>query len=570
MMKSLILFKISIFLFCISLVTIIEATPGGSIQRYNLSSTEKNAIQIAQHQIPQLLQHYKVPVAAVALVDKEGIIWAEGFGYANLKNKQPITPETLFSIESQTKMFTTLAILRAVQSGMVSLSEPIGHYLPNLHVSSVFQKDAIKDITLTNLLSHTAGFAHEAPVGNNFKSNANFITHMESILKGTWLQFPVGDGYNYSNVGMDLAGYILQVKSEQPYEQYVQQQVLDQLHMTASSFDIQHFLSTSDHAVGHIDGLNTVPLNYSIIPAGGLYSNVMDLSHYLQFQLNDGVYDHQQVIMPALLNTALTIPFLASGQTQGYGLGIWKGERLHTIYYSHLGRGFGFVDDLEWYPQYQLGIVVLTNKYNMDNVDIKIAHLIIDQIIKPKIKEQANQLKHAMMGQYISSMAPIEIISDAKTQQLAIKGMMNWGPAGNNLKSVYYPLNYLGNNRFYSPSSDEYYQYISECPTGVPCIQRVNDAYTWYFNQSKNMSLGPNKVEWKKYMGTYELRGYGAPMLEVISVKNGYLYFEDNRLREFSPGIFGASDGAMLIFQQDKVTWANLPLIKTKKIERIK
>jgi CubicO group peptidase (beta-lactamase class C family) len=106
------------------------------------------------------------------------------------------------------------------------------------HVNSIFEEHPEQKITLRMLLSHTAGFAHEAPFGSNYDHPAySFEDHIASI-SDTWLKFPVGTRYAYSNLGIDLAGYILQVRSGTPFVQYAQQTVLDPLGMSGSTLDV--------------------------------------------------------------------------------------------------------------------------------------------------------------------------------------------------------------------------------------------------------------------------------------------------------------------------------------------
>ena len=94
---------------------------------------------------------------------------------------------------------------------------PITTYLPGFTVHSAFEAHPERRITLRMLLSHTAGFTHEAPLGNNYEPEpGDFDAHVRSI-SDTWLRFPVGTGYAYSNLGIDLAGYILEQVSNKPF-----------------------------------------------------------------------------------------------------------------------------------------------------------------------------------------------------------------------------------------------------------------------------------------------------------------------------------------------------------------
>ncbi len=150
-------------------------------------------------------------------------------------------PSTLFSIQSMSKSFTATAAMFAAQDGLVDLDAPITTYLPDFHVHSIFEEHPEQKMTLRILLSHTAGFPHDPAYGGNTDGKYgapaySFEKHIASI-SDTWLMFPVGTRYSYSNIGIDLAGYILQVRSGMPFIQYVQEKVLDPLGMKDSTLD---------------------------------------------------------------------------------------------------------------------------------------------------------------------------------------------------------------------------------------------------------------------------------------------------------------------------------------------
>src|SRR5512147_1443849 len=210
----------------------------------------------------------------------------EGFGYTAGDHKLAVTPDTLFSIQSASKNFTAAAVLVAVQDGLLDLDTPITKYLPAFTVNSRFEAHPERKITLRMLLSHRAGFTHEAPVGNNSDGDStSFEQHVGSISQ-TWLRFPVGQRYSYSNLGVDLAGYILQVKSGMPFHRYAQRKVLDPIGMTASSFDMDRIRRSAQRAVGH--GSIEPPVEVPMIPAGGLYTNAREWARYVQFHLRGG------------------------------------------------------------------------------------------------------------------------------------------------------------------------------------------------------------------------------------------------------------------------------------------
>jgi CubicO group peptidase (beta-lactamase class C family) len=318
--------------------------------------------------IPASMEEQGIPGLAVAVVDDRGVVWEEGFGVTDGAGSEPVTPDTIFSIQSMSKAFTATGVMLAVQDGLLDLDEPITTYLPHFTVHSIFEPHPESKITLRHLLSHTAGFTHEAPVGNNWDADADsFDDHVRSISE-TWLRFPVGTGYAYSNLGIDLAGYILQQVTAQPFAAWMRDHLLQPLGMGNSSFDADVIRSVDDRAFGHDEAMSGyVPA--PMVPAGGMYASVDDLARFLQLQLGHGTIDGQHVLEPALLDEMLTVQHPAVGARYGYGLGIartgWYAGRNADLF-SHGGGGFGFLSDLWWLPELQLGIAVVTNSTDHD------------------------------------------------------------------------------------------------------------------------------------------------------------------------------------------------------------
>jgi CubicO group peptidase (beta-lactamase class C family) len=331
--------------------------PSASVTSDELSGI----IERYRQEITQLMEQEHVPGLAIAVVDDQSILWTEGFGCTDWDRCTPVTPDTLFSIQSMSKSFTATAAMFAAQDGLVDLDEPITTYLPDFHVNSIFEEHPEQKITMRMLLSHTAGFVHEAPIGgNNDLPNHTFEEHIASI-SNTWLRFPVGTHWAYSNLGIDLAGYILQVRSGMPFTQYMQQKVLDPLGMTHSTMDYQQVRGTKDRAIGH----NPItpfrpPVKLLIIPAGGVWTTAKDIAYYLQFHINEGVLDGRRLLRQDLAETMYEPPnpaALEANYALGLGAANWQGTRR----LSHGGGGFGFNSNMIWYPDLKLGAVVLTN-----------------------------------------------------------------------------------------------------------------------------------------------------------------------------------------------------------------
>jgi CubicO group peptidase (beta-lactamase class C family) len=350
-----------------------------------------------RQQIPLRMKEQNIPGLAIAVVDDQGILWEEGFGYTDWDRKTPITPNTLFSIQSMSKSLTATAAMFAAQDGLVDLDAPITTYLPNFTVHSIFEDHPEQKMTLRILLSHTAGYPHDTSYGNNEDHPAvfSFEKHIASI-SNTWLMFPVGTRYSYSNEDTDLVGYILQVLSGMPFIQYVQKEVLDPLGMRDSTLDFQRVRATSTRAIGHHGDKLPIrpPIDILIIPSGGVWTSAEDMARYLQFHINEGALDGKRLLKSDLAETMYTPPNPAAADV-GYALGIYLETRNGARYLQHGGGGFGFTNYMAWYPDLKLGAVVLSNTITPGAYAVSLCEDVLDDIIISNIPLYHQRSIHA-------------------------------------------------------------------------------------------------------------------------------------------------------------------------------
>ena len=350
-----------------ALAVLLTTTSGGAAT-VAAPDTQRDGVAavIASYQakIPELMAQKHIPGLALALVDGDGVVWQQGFGSTDRDGRQPVTGDTMFNVQSMSKLFTATAVMLAVQSGRLDLDVPITTYLPGFTVHSAFEPHPEQRITLRMLLSHTAGFTHEAPLGNSYEPEpGEFDAHVRSI-SDTWLRFPVGTGYAYSNLGIDLAGYILEQVANQPFPDVMRDSLLAPVGMNRSTFDRAQVHAATDRAVGHRATVERPRVDHPMMAAGGLWSSAADLARFLQFQLGDGTVDGRSVLDAALMQEMRTVPAPNAGAPAGYALGVertrWRAGRNLDLF-NHNGGGDGFLSDLWWLPQLQLGIAVLTN-----------------------------------------------------------------------------------------------------------------------------------------------------------------------------------------------------------------
>ena len=522
--------------------------------------------------ISKVMDREKIPGLAIALIEENKIVWTEGFGYTDIDKKRRVTPETIFSIQSASKTITATAEMTAVQEGLVDLDKPISAYIPDFTVNSRYDEKPQEEITIKHLLSHYAGFTHEAPVGNNcYPESPSFEAHIKSI-SDTWLRYPVGQRYAYSNLGIDLAGYILQIKSGKSFPNYVKEKVLDPIGMKSSSFDMDVIRKNPNRAIGHNMTMNieNVPLEIPMIPSGGFYSNARDMAKFIQFHLNRGEVNGKAILKPELLDEMYTIPWPVTNQYEGYALGavkVWDSTH-HVFYYNHGGGGFGFLFNMVWFPDYGAGFVILTNSDN-NTMQSDLSNRITNLIMKQRQPAYKSALAEDKM---------IERSAAVNAEEQKKHGGVYIGRFERLTVTIGNPTTFIFNKDTYqgvfiSPDiyviGDTYYSFIPAGKTPA-YILRSSDGETWDYNDGPNDRPGPAKQEWNKYTGTYVIMQYGQiPVRCSISLVNGYLYFIDpvgnqSKLSEYEPGLFFSATGECLDFRGETPMLANYRVQKEK------
>jgi len=312
---------------------------------------------------PEVMVQDKIPGISIAYFDRDGILWAAAFGYTDYDKKTPVTTDTVFAICSTSKTITAVAVMLAVQEGLLELDVPIIEYFPQFTVNSRFEENPHKKITLRHLLSHTSGLDHQVPVGNTGEPSYGTLEEHVLSVTDTWLRHKVG-GYSYSTFGYDLAAYILQVQSGRPFAEYVEDKVFTPLNMPNCSTDPQFIRNNPNRAIGHKPYVKHIPLPPDVpyIGGGAVYASAKEMARFAQFFLNEGKVAGQTVLDESLITSMLT-PSVSNKQ---YGLGV----QIYPNRYVHLGHGgfgVGFESTMYWLPEYGIGAVYLYNSENLNH-----------------------------------------------------------------------------------------------------------------------------------------------------------------------------------------------------------
>lgn len=373
-------------------------TAGAQYRRPGLDSKSTAALDEFRKSVGPFLRKGNIPGCAFALVDEQGLLWAEGFGHAGGPERIRVTPDTVFRVLSISKMVTALAVLHAEQDGLLRLDEPITTYLPDLRLRSHYEAHPERRITLRHLLSHTSGLQAEPALGNSLEPLGTFEAHVQSI-DGSRLRYPVGAASYYSNGGFDLAAHILEVVSDTPFPDYVRQHLLSPLGMTNSSLTPLREPTPVPRAVGHTLGVIATLHPGPMTGAAGLESSAVDLAQCVRLHLRQGQAGGTVLLPPASVEAVATphaVKMPPDEVATWYGLGAQVrlpalgAEGRPRWLVRHGGGGAGFSSIIYWYPEYGIGGVALANRHPAP--DLEAFALRLPQRL---ITEQIVQARHS-------------------------------------------------------------------------------------------------------------------------------------------------------------------------------
>jgi len=399
--------------------------------------------------IPKAMAEEKVPGLSLALVDRDGILWAAGFGYTDYDQKTPVTTDTMFALCSISKIITAMTVMVAVQDGLLELDVPIIEYLPQFTVNSRFEKNPHKKITVRHLLSHTSGIAHEAPVGNAREPSYGTLEEHVLSVSDTWLRHKVGERFSYSGFGYDLIAYILQVQSGQPFAEYVKDKVFTPLNMTNCSADPEFIRSHPNRAVGHMPYVKRMPQVGDVPYAGAgiVFASARGLATFVQFFLNGGKVGGQAILEKSLIKSMITPSKFSTPSNYKYGLGVMVYDQKYYAL-GHRGGGGGFQSAMFWYPEYEFGILLMFNSEQFKHPVIVAIDLIEKNLVqknesfkvpsvgyeayrtldpdtftrfKPEWKKYIGTYKYVMSGWKFSIFARIALILGLTTKYTHVK-----------------------------------------------------------------------------------------------------------------------------------------------------
>ncbi|MXY22921.1 MAG: beta-lactamase family protein [Acidobacteria bacterium] len=308
-----------------------------------------------------------IPGASLSVVHDQEVVWAKGYGYAHVEREEAATAETMYSICSISKLFTSVGVLQLRDQGKVDLDDPVGKHLEWFEMRDQDPEEGA--ITVEGLLTHTSGLPREVGVPYWTGPDYPFPTHEEIVatVSTQSMLYPPRTYYQYSNLALTLAGEIVAAASGRAYDDYIRANILDPLGMTSTFTDLEDRFRGNRLASGYTlrgrDGKRQLVPDYwvrGISPAAGFISTVEDLARFAswQFRVLDG---DDELLDRNTLREMHRVHWLEPDGETTYGLGfsVWKSDG--DTFVGHGGSCPGYRSHLLLRPQDEIATVFMTN-----------------------------------------------------------------------------------------------------------------------------------------------------------------------------------------------------------------
>lgn len=318
---------------------------------------------------------------AILVIKEDKLIISKGYGLANKNTNVLNNSNTIFDIGSNTKQFTSAAILKLVELRKLKLNDPLSKFFKSLPIEK-------QSITIHQLLTHTAGFSES--IGRDFEeiSQKEFF---EKLFSSKLLSEP-GEKYSYSNTGYSILGRIIELVSDQSYEGFLNEHLFIPAGMKQTGYllpkwDVKqisrgynrNILETEPTIARYQEGGS---VNWHLKGNGGISSTQNDMLLWYKALKTNTILTSESL-------KKLTTPYfpMNSKKTHSYGYGwVINSSISNALRISHNGSNGAFSHTMIWYPKKDIFIVYATNANSskVESLAYVVAKIVLDENYSPK------------------------------------------------------------------------------------------------------------------------------------------------------------------------------------------
>jgi CubicO group peptidase (beta-lactamase class C family) len=310
----------------------------------------------------------RIPGMSVGIVRDQDLIWNSGYGFSNLETNRPADANTLYSICSISKLFTSIGIMQLRDADKLTLRDSVGDHLDWFRITQSY--DDSGPITIESLLTHSSGLPRESDFPYWIGPDFPFPTRQQMIERLTTQStlYPAQRQYQYSNLAVSLAGEIVQQVSGQEYQAYVNSNILQPLGLKSTRPYYPEKMRGEEMAIGYTgmgrsgtrDPVNPF-FTGGITPAAGFTSSVNDLGRFASWQFRLLKEGGTEVLNANTLREMHRIHWLDGDKGWQFGIGfeIWKVGDITVV--GHGGDCPGYITNFLLTTKEEIAVIALTN-----------------------------------------------------------------------------------------------------------------------------------------------------------------------------------------------------------------
>ena len=309
------------------------------------------------------LTRQNIPGLALIVQQNDKVVYAKGYGYANLEKALGATTEQRFQIGSISKQFLAAATMLLVEEGKVALDDKIGKYLGTVPAEW-------NNITIRHLLSHTSGLQRDSDEALSNQADTHGSYTSDQLLAIATKYKPLTDpglSYAYSNLGYQLMGLVVEKASGAFYGELIQNRIFTPLGMTSARIidagkpegtAMGYVLRDKRPVAFDMTALTAGARSYVRLAAGGIEMSATDLAKW------DASLSTEKILKKSSIDQlwkANTLVQKADTYTINYGLGFFLSDYNNHPKVYHSGSMYAFTTDYLRYTNDKLSVIVLTN-----------------------------------------------------------------------------------------------------------------------------------------------------------------------------------------------------------------
>ena len=316
----------------------------------------------AQHDYDHL------PGISAAIVEDQDVIWAKGYGMADLEKKVSTAPSTIYSICSISKLFTAVAIMQLRDAGKLRLDDRIKDVLPWYNLQQQWEDSG--PMTIRSLLTHSSGLPRESDYPYWTGPDFPFPTQeqVKAKLSSQKTLYPASTYFQYSNLGLTLLGEVVAQVSGVPFDQYIQENILKPLQMADTRTKMPESLWRGKLSTGYSalkrDGTRDMLKLFQargIAPAAGFSSTVLDLARFASWQFRLLEKGGEEILKASTLREMHRVHWVDPDWETTWGLGFHVYEVDGKTMVGHGGSCPGYRSTLDINPHKKQAFIVMIN-----------------------------------------------------------------------------------------------------------------------------------------------------------------------------------------------------------------